>query len=80
MPNFTKPPDSEGPLRWNAGPPYIATVRDMYRLAVRWTELAPQVLRVHDHLFAGKYVERDYIRDGCDIVKTHTCTRPHRAV
>jgi hypothetical protein len=53
MPNFTKPRDSEGPLRWNAGPPYAATARDMYRLAVRWTELAPQVLRVHDHLFAG---------------------------
>ena len=53
MPNFTKPRNSEGPLRWNAGPPYVATGRDMYRLAVRWTELAPQVLRVHDHLFAG---------------------------
>lgn len=56
MPNFTKPPGAEGPKRWNSGPPYLATVRDMYRIVVLWTELAPRVLRMHDHLFAGTRV------------------------
>jgi hypothetical protein len=31
-------------------------VKDMYRIVVRWTELAPRVLRIHDHLFAGTKV------------------------
>ena len=52
--NFDKPPDKDGPLHWNSGPPYLATVRDMYHVAVQWTEWAPKVLHVHDHLFSGE--------------------------
>jgi peptidyl serine alpha-galactosyltransferase len=56
VPNFTKPPLADGPKHWNSGPPYLATVKDMYQIVVRWTELAPRVLRMHDHLFAGTRV------------------------
>lgn len=49
------PPTSEGPVHWNTGPPYLATVSDMYKIASRWTELAPRVLDVYPHLFAEMY-------------------------
>jgi hypothetical protein len=40
----TRPEWSDGPLHWNTGPPYLATVGDMYKIVVRWTEYAPRVL------------------------------------
>lgn len=40
----TRPVWSDGPLHWNTGPPYLATVADMYKIAVKWTEYAPRVL------------------------------------
>lgn len=50
---FDHPPWGDGPKHWNSGPPYLMTVHDMYRVAVRWTELVPQVLDVYPKLFAG---------------------------
>lgn len=47
-----KPPGEEGPLHYNSGPPYLATVRDMYQIAVRWTEYAPRVVDIYPELFA----------------------------
>ena len=44
-----------GPIHWNTGPPYMATVRDMYQIAVRWTEYAPRVHDIHPKLFAEMY-------------------------
>jgi hypothetical protein len=32
----------DGPLFYNAGPPYLATVRDMYNIAVKWCDYAPK--------------------------------------
>jgi hypothetical protein len=32
----------DGPIFWNTGPPYLATVRDMYQIAVLWCEYAPR--------------------------------------
>jgi len=60
--HYAEPPSIEakdqrqqGPLHWNSGPPYLATVKDMYRIAVRWTEYAPRVLDVFPHIFAEMY-------------------------
>lgn len=50
-----RPPWSEGPLHWNTGPPYLATVADMYQIVSLWTETAPRVVEVHPHLFSEMY-------------------------
>jgi hypothetical protein len=42
-PNIGRPKDTEGPIHWNTGPPYLATVKDMYDIARLWTEYAPRV-------------------------------------
>lgn len=49
------PSPQEGPIHWNTGPPYLATVRDMYRIAVKWCEYAPRVVQVHPELFAEMF-------------------------
>jgi hypothetical protein len=46
---------SDGPLHYNTGPPYLATVRDMYRMTVKWTEFAPRVYDVFPRLFAEMF-------------------------
>ena len=51
-PNIGRPKDKEGPLYWNTGPPYLATVKDMYDISVLWTEYAPRVDHVNPGLFA----------------------------
>jgi hypothetical protein len=53
--NFTKPPDDDGPKHWNSGPPYLATVKDMYRLTIGWTLWVHKVLDVYPRLFAEMY-------------------------
>lgn len=45
----------EGPISWNTGPPYLATVRDMWDIAAKWTEFAPRVFDEHPKLFAEMY-------------------------
>lgn len=50
---FEQPVWKDGPKHWNSGPPYLATVKDFYNIAVLWTEMAPQVLKVYPKLFAG---------------------------
>ena len=42
-------------IHWNTGPPYLATVRDMYRIAERWTFYAPRVLDVHVGTFSEMF-------------------------
>jgi hypothetical protein len=54
-PSIKPPPYSEGPIHWNTGPPYLATVSDMYRIVSLWTETAPRVLDVFPQLFAEMY-------------------------
>jgi hypothetical protein len=41
----------DGPLYWNTGPPYLATVKDMYNIACLWCDYAPRVYHVHPKLF-----------------------------
>ncbi|GKY95452.1 hypothetical protein MPSEU_000506800 [Mayamaea pseudoterrestris] len=53
--NFTKPFDRDGPLHWNSGPPYMATVKDFYQLTLKWTSWLPKVLQVYPKLFAEMY-------------------------
>ncbi|KAL7565366.1 hypothetical protein ACA910_013586 [Epithemia clementina (nom. ined.)] len=55
VPQPRLPPPHEGPLYWNAGPPYLATVRDMYQIVLKWTKLTPRVVQVHPELFAEMY-------------------------
>jgi peptidyl serine alpha-galactosyltransferase len=54
-PSIRPPPYSDGPIHWNTGPPYLATVYDMYRIVSLWTETAPRVLEVYPELFAEMY-------------------------
>ena len=54
-PNRTQPAYPEGPVRWNAGPPYFGTIRDWHKLTKRWTELAGPVLSMHPHLFSEMF-------------------------
>lgn len=51
----SRPALEDGPRLWNTGPPYLATVKDMYQIAVTWTEYAPRVLDVYPKLFAEMY-------------------------
>jgi hypothetical protein len=52
---FLKPPSpKDGQRHWIAGPPYLATVKDMYDIAELWTEYSPRVLDLYDDIFAGK--------------------------
>jgi hypothetical protein len=44
-----------GPRLWNSGPPYLATVGDMYKIALLWTDYTPRVLDVYPQLFAEMY-------------------------
>ena len=54
-PTITRPAWSEGPKHWNTGPPYLATVSDMYKIVSLWTETAPRTLDVYPKLFAEMY-------------------------
>ena len=54
-PSIRPPPYADGPMHWNTGPPYLATVSDMYRIVSLWTETAPRVLVVYPQLFAEMY-------------------------
>jgi hypothetical protein len=40
---------------YNTGPPYLATVKDMWNIATRWTEMAPRVHDVYPKLFAEMF-------------------------
>ena len=45
----------DGPRYYNAGPPYMATVKDMYNIVLRWTAFAPRVHQVFPKLFAEMF-------------------------
>jgi len=42
----------DGGLFYPVGPPYIATVRDMYQIAIRWSKFVPRVYEEYPHLLA----------------------------
>jgi len=42
-------------LHYQVGPPYIATVRDMHKIAVRWSNLVPSVHRAFPQLLSEMY-------------------------
>jgi len=44
-----------GGIYYPAGPPYLATARDMYRIAVAWSDFAPRVHKQYPHLLAEMY-------------------------
>jgi len=46
---------SDGAKNWNTGPPYMATVRDMHRIAMVWADYAPRVHDLYPELFAEMY-------------------------
>jgi hypothetical protein len=45
----------DGQLYYPVGPPYIATVKDMYQIAVKWAEFVPRVHAQYPHLLAEMY-------------------------
>jgi peptidyl serine alpha-galactosyltransferase len=51
------------------GPPYIATTRDMWKLAKRWTELCIEVKKVYPQMLAEMYA---YILAAADLNIVHT--------
>lgn len=50
-----RPDWNSGPKHWNTGPPYLATVADMFRIVSLWTETAPRTLDIYPKLFAEMY-------------------------
>jgi hypothetical protein len=42
-------------VKYPVGPPYLATVKDMYDIAVKWTEFAPKVHEQYPHLLAEMF-------------------------
>merc|ERR1740139_1420442 len=50
--NVTK---KEAEIAYPAGPPYIATLRDMFKIAVKWTEYVPRVHTKNPSLMAEMY-------------------------
>mmetsp|Transcript_29883 Transcript_29883/g.59750 ORF Transcript_29883/g.59750 Transcript_29883/m.59750 type:complete len:567 (+) Transcript_29883:152-1852(+) len=46
---------SDGGLLYPAGPPYIGTAEDMYKIAVKWSEFVPGVHHEYPHLLAEMY-------------------------
>ena len=50
------------------GPPYIATARDMWRLAKRWTELCVEVKKIYPNMLAEMYA---YILAAADLNVQH---------
>jgi hypothetical protein len=47
----------DGPRYYNTGPPYLATVRDMYNIALLWCDYAPRgtLLLCRSHCGYNKY-------------------------
>ncbi|CAB9500682.1 expressed unknown protein [Seminavis robusta] len=45
----------EGRLYYPIGPPYLATVKDMYQIALKWTEFVPRVHEQYPHLLAEMF-------------------------
>ena len=45
----------DGPKHFNSGPPYLATVRDFYNIAVLWTDYTPRVYKIFPKLFAEMF-------------------------
>ena len=45
----------EGGTYYPVGPPYIATVRDMYQISLKWTEFVPRVHKEYPYLLAEMY-------------------------
>ena len=50
------------------GPPYIATARDMWRMAKRWTELCVEVKKIYPNMLAEMYA---YILAAADLNVQH---------
>jgi len=46
---------NEGNKHYPAGPPYLATAKDMYKIALKWTEFAPGVHAEYPNLLAEMY-------------------------
>lgn len=46
---------AEGGVYYPAGPPYIGTVGDMYKISLSWSEFAPRVHEQYPHLLAEMY-------------------------
>jgi len=45
----------EGLVHYPVGPPYLATVRDMYAISKKWAEFVPKVHKEYPHLLAEMF-------------------------
>ena len=45
----------DGGKLYPAGPPYIGTAKDMYQIAITWSDFAPRVHKQYPHLLAEMY-------------------------
>lgn len=46
---------AEALMAYPAGPPYIGTAKDMYKIAVPWSDFAPKVHKQYPHLLAEMF-------------------------
>jgi hypothetical protein len=70
--NINNLQQKDGSIYYNTGPPYLATVRDMYNIAKLWTEYAPRVYDIHPKLFAEMF---GYIIATTQLHLPHTLIR-----
>jgi hypothetical protein len=47
--------NEEGLLYYPVGPPYLATITDMYQISLKWTEFVPRVHEQYPHLLAEMF-------------------------
>jgi peptidyl serine alpha-galactosyltransferase len=59
----------DGLLFYQVGPPYIATMRDMYQIVLKWTTYAPRVYAQYPELLAEMYA---YCIAAADLKLPHT--------
>ena len=53
--NISHVSKDDGPLYYNAGPPYLATVGDMYRIVTLWKDYVPRVYEEYPATFAEMF-------------------------
>ena len=61
----------DGENYWNAGPPYMGTARDMFRITTLWKEYVPRIYEEYPKLFAEMY---GYIIASTQLLQIPTTT------
>jgi hypothetical protein len=72
--NLSRYRERDGTAYFNAGPPYLATVRDMYRIAQLWIQYVPKVHEEYPSTFAEMY---GYVIASTQLNLRHTLVKSY---